>query len=68
MLDIKLIPLDELIADRDASEKDIEICRTAISIGITKYSAGEVQERLDTNERIVIKINEEIKRRESLRI
>ena len=67
MLDIKLIPLDELIADRDDSIKDIDVCEMAIKIGIKEYSAGSVQQRLDTNKQILIKINEEIKRRESIK-
>jgi hypothetical protein len=66
MKDIKLIPLEELIKDRDESEKDIDVCETAMRIGIKEYSAGSVQQRLDTNRLILIKINEEIKRRESM--
>lgn len=63
MKDIKTIPIDELIKDRVESIADSEICRIAIRQGILNYSGGSVQDRLEVNEMIVIKINSELKRR-----
>ena len=64
MHDITEFPLSELEADRAASLADIRLCQTALAKNITTYRNGEsVQQRLDTNQRIVEIIDAEIKRR-----
>lgn len=64
MKDIKTIPTSELLKDKMESEKDIDVCQSALLLGIKTYSAGSVQERLDTNQLIIVKIDVELKRRE----
>lgn len=63
MKNIQEIPTEELLKDRQDSIHDASVCRQAIKIGITSYSGGSVLERAETNERIVLKIDEELKRR-----
>jgi hypothetical protein len=53
----------ELLHDLQDSNADIAVCQKALSQGITNYSGGTVVSRLTTNERIKIKIEEELKRR-----
>lgn len=65
-MDITTIPTQELAMDLLESEKDISICRLALSLGITSYSGGKVEERLDSNKRIVEVIRQELKRRRAL--
>jgi len=60
---IQTIPMEELVADRQASLDDIKVCETALSIGIIRYSGGAVRERKEVNERIVERIDREILRR-----
>jgi hypothetical protein len=62
---IQEIPIEELLKDRKESEEDIIICERALSLipPIENYSGGKVQDRLDTNKRIVSMINEELERR-----
>ena len=62
-MDIKLIPRTELLKDRKESVDDVKICEQALKADIRSYSGGFVQERLDTNKRIIITINVELKRR-----
>ena len=62
-MDIKKIPIEELQKDRDESFADIKVCKLAIIIGVTTYSGGLVEERLDINKKIVEKIDEELKTR-----
>ena len=63
-MDIEKIPTEELRKDKDESLADIKVCETAIRIGVTAYSGGKVENRLDTNKKIVEKIDEELKRRQ----
>lgn len=61
---MRAFPTAELVADREASLKDIRICQMALALGITTYGAGQrVQERLDANQRIVDAIEAELARR-----
>jgi hypothetical protein len=63
-MDIKLIPDDELIADRQASLEDIVACEAALKIGYMQHRDGSsVQDRLESNRRIVTMIDAEIQRR-----
>lgn len=62
-MDITKISIEELNKDLAESRIDISVCENALSIGVTKYSAGSVQERLDINKKIVAKIEVELKRR-----
>ena len=62
-MDITQIPIDELLKDKTESLADIQNCQIALRVGIIEYSGGSVQERLDINQKIVNKINEELKRR-----
>ena len=61
-MNIKEIPLQELLKDKDKSLEDIKICAKAIRLNV-KHSGGSIQDRLDTNKRIVEKINNELARR-----
>ena len=61
-MNIEQIPLDELEKDKLESEEDIIICEKAIRHNV-KYSGGSIQDRLDTNKRIIEKINKELSRR-----
>lgn len=64
MRDITTIPGDELLRDRQESERDIPICEDALSIGVTTHKDGSsVQERIDVNKRIIVKIDAELLRR-----
>lgn len=63
MADIQTIPVDELLADKEASRQDIKVCELAIVYGHTTYSGGSVQDRLDTNIKIIAKIDVELERR-----
>jgi len=67
MTDITKIPLDELRADKRASEEDALLCLNAIALGIGTYSGENTQKRLDVNVAIVVKIDEELKRRKEER-
>lgn len=62
-MEIKDIPTEELQADFKESADDAKLCRIAISKGITEYSGGNVQNRLDSNISIMEKIVEELTRR-----
>ncbi len=62
-MDIEKIPKQELIKDREESLVDIKVCRKALSLGVTNYSGGSTQERLDINLQILDKIDNEILRR-----
>ena len=63
MIDIKTISDETLKKDLDDSYKDIVDCTNALNVGVTNYSGGSVQERLDDNKQFVIVIEAEIKRR-----
>jgi hypothetical protein len=62
-MDIAKIPMQELLDDLAESVDDIRVCQMALSQGITQYSGGEVQRRLDVNLGIKEKIEKEILRR-----
>jgi len=63
IVDITTIPAEQLKRDKADSLEDIIICQKAIEYKV-KYSGGSIQDRLDTNRRIVRKINKELLRRE----
>ena len=63
-MDIKLISTEELKKDRDESFKDIIDCKNALAWGVYKYSGGNVTDRIEVNQKIIIKIEEELKLRE----
>ena len=63
MRDIKTIPDDVLEKDLEDSYKDVLDCTTALKVGVTNYSGGSVQERLDNNKQFIEVIETEIQRR-----
>ena len=63
-MDIKLIPLDQLLADKSASEVDIKLCEWALLLDVTEYSGGSVQGRINGNQLIIDRINGELGRRQ----
>ena len=60
MADLKV---EKMVEDRQASLKDIEVCEQALRVGITRYSTGDVRERLEVNQKIVGRIDAELLRR-----
>lgn len=64
-MDVKEIPMEELLADREESIKDMVLCGKALSMGITKYPSGSISKRLEGNEKIVEVINKELSRRQT---
>jgi hypothetical protein len=65
-VDIKTIPDEELEQDLADSYKDVVDCTNALNAGITRYSGGLVQERLNKNKQFIAIITSEIKRRSSI--
>lgn len=63
MVAIELISNAQLLKDKQESIIDISNCEQAILFNILTYSGGSVQERLDVNKKIVVKIDEELQRR-----
>lgn len=63
-MDIKKIPIETLQKDRQESLDDIKTCEKALELGIITYSGGSTRQRLDTNTLIVVKIDNELTRRE----
>ncbi len=63
-MDIKLIPLEELLEDKAASEADIKICEWALLLDVTEYSGGSVQGRINGNQIFIDKIKAELGRRQ----
>lgn len=64
MADITKIPAHELLADMEASEKDIAVCQKALELGVVTYGNNEsVERRIAINRAIIRDINEEIARR-----
>lgn len=43
----------ELLSDREACVNDIAWCKLALAAGVTHYSGGEVQNRIDADEKMV---------------
>lgn len=66
MQDITLIPTTELEQDLLNSQKYIAYCETALALGITTYSSGSAQMRLDDNRYFVKVITAELERRKTL--
>jgi len=66
MRNITEIPTLELKKDLQESLVDIELCQNALLCGVTVYSGGSVQVRLNTNKRFVEVITAELKRREKV--
>ena len=64
MTDIATIPTGELVTDLRDSLLDIEICKRALAAGVTHYTGGAVQYRLDRNRQIVEVIEAELARRD----
>ena len=64
-MNIEKIPTEELRTDREESIIDIRDCRFALSMGKKKYSGGRIADRLETNQKIIVKIDKELKRREA---
>jgi len=62
-VDVTKIPTEKLIKDLDDTVEDIAACRVALAYGLTTYSDGSVQDRLDTNLRIKDVITAELLRR-----
>lgn len=64
MEDITKIPHTELMKDKHESLADIDVCRTALDMGVTTYgNFQKVRERLEGNQDIVRKIDAELSRR-----
>ena len=64
-MDITKISIEDLKKDKQESLEDIIVCEDALKINVRHYSGGSVQDRLDVNKRIVVKIDKELLRRES---
>jgi hypothetical protein len=62
-VDVTKIPVEELIKDLDGTVEDIAVCRVALAYGLTTYSGGSVQDRLDDNLKIRDIITAELSRR-----
>lgn len=65
MSDVSLIPTDEILKDRADALEDILICGNALKVGVTRYSGGLVQDRIDSNIRQIEVMNAELARREA---
>lgn len=63
MTDLTSIPISELEKDLLESNQDIAYCETALTLGVTDYSGGSVQQRLDANRYFVKVITAELNRR-----
>ena len=63
---ISEIPIEELIKDKEESLKDIDTCTIALSHGVTNYSGGLVNDRMEVNKGIVKKIDKELNLRISM--
>jgi len=65
-MDIKIIPIDELLKDLDCSFADVLNCEAALKLGVTNYSGGSIADRLLTNQKIIERIKRELKIRKTL--
>jgi hypothetical protein len=65
MSDIHSIPTEELEKDLLDSNIDIGVCETALQLGITSYSGGPIQKRLEANKCFVKVITAELERRKA---
>jgi hypothetical protein len=64
-LNITTIPTDTLETDLQESKNDISCCELALLHGLTSYSGGSVQKRLDDNKLFVKVISEELDHRKN---
>ena len=62
-MDTDKIPIEDLLQDRTTSLNDIQVCATALLLGIKKYSGSTCMDRLEINLRIVKVIDSELKKR-----
>jgi hypothetical protein len=69
MTHITEIPITELETDLKESLQDIEDCKIALKLRVMKLpkSGQDVKERMESNEKIVQKIETELKRRKEHR-
>ena len=65
MTDLNAMPKKELQKDLEESREDVANCMSALAVGVTLYSGGSVQERLDVNVRIIEIITTELARRKA---
>jgi len=63
MVDITTIPEEQLRKDLEESYADIMACEAALRIGVTTYSGGSMQKRLDANRGFIKAIEKELARR-----
>ena len=62
-MDIALISTEDLLKDKSESIKDILNCKNALAWGVHRYSGGAVTDRVETNQKIIKKIEKELERR-----
>jgi uncharacterized protein YijF (DUF1287 family) len=60
---LEAISTAELIRDQREALQDIENCKSALHVGVTTYSGGSVQWRLEQNLKHIAVIDEELRRR-----
>lgn len=60
---IAAIKTEDILKDRNESVFDIKVCQFALEQGVTEYSGGSVQQRLDDNILIIKRIDEELVKR-----
>ncbi len=66
VVDITKIPDEKLQKDLEDSRGDVSVCKIALYNGVKFYSGGSVQSRLEVNEKIIVKIEAEQKRRKDV--
>lgn len=64
-INIATLTISELESDLFDSQEDIKLCEMSLRKGISYYSGGSVQDRLDSNKHFVKVITAEIERRKS---
>ena len=62
-VDMSKFSTEDLLTDLADSDADIIVCENALRLGITEYSGGKTQHRLDVNRKIAAKIRAELARR-----
>lgn len=60
---INLCPPEDLNRELNETNFDIERCQSAIQLGVRTYSQGRVQERLEINQAIKKRLEDELRRR-----
>ena len=63
MTDITKISKEELMRDLDDSYGDLLTCKAALKLGIEDYTGGSTRDRIETNLKIIDRIETELKRR-----